>query len=114
MSTGSLRAQFDGNEKLDLLELITTEHNEYVPRQALVQTAAAASPDIKQSPNQSKAAGKRAQQRLKQQQLENQPPQIPVPDSVVMEFGVTFPTWHFLEVRPLTSGTDPNETAQIS
>jgi hypothetical protein len=105
VSIGQLRAQFDQNEKIDILDLVTTEHNEYVPRQSLVQ-AAAASPDIKQSPNQSKAAGKRAQQRQKLQQMQDQPPQIPVPETAIHEFGVTPPTFHFLEVSRLASSTD--------
>lgn len=100
MSVGPLRAQFDSEQKLDILDITTSEHNEYVPRQALLHTAAE-SPDIKQSPNQSKAAGKRAQQRQKQQQMQDQPPQIPVPESAVTNYGVTAAVQHFLEVSPL-------------
>ncbi len=82
---------------MDFLELITTEHNEYIPRTTLVQTAAE-SPEIKQSPNTSKTAGKRAQQRQKQQQQENLPPQISVPESAFHDSGTTPAVWGFLEV----------------
>lgn len=82
---------------MDILDLTTTEHNEYIPRARLVQ-AAADSPEIKQSPNTSKAAGKRAQQRAKQQQQENLQPQIPVPGPAFHDSGTTHAIWGFLEV----------------
>lgn len=95
---GQLRAQFDQQTKIDILDLITTEHSEYIPRTTLVQ-AAAESPEIKQSPNTSKATGKRAQQRQKQQQLENQPPQVSVPETAFHDSGTTPAVWQFLEVK---------------
>ncbi len=82
---------------MDVLEFVTNEHNEYIPRTTLVQ-AAAESPEIKHSPNVSKTAGKRAQQRQKQQQQENLQPQIPVPESAFHECGTTPAVWIFLEV----------------
>lgn len=97
MSKGQLHAQYDSNGKMDVLDLTTNEHNEYIPRARLVQ-AAADSPEIKQSPNTSKAAGKRAQQRQKQQQQENQQPQISVPGAVFQDSGTTHAVWAFLEV----------------
>ncbi len=84
---------------MDALELFTSRHDEYIPREVLVQTAAE-SPDIKQSPNISKSGNKRA--RGKQpQQVQDQPRQAPIPDSMVTEYGVTRTVQQFLEVSCL-------------
>ena len=92
---GTLRAQFDQQGKLDVLEIAASEHNEYILRAGLVQTAAK-SPDIKQSPNMSKAASKR--RKAQQQSSDDQPPQIPIPKSAVTDMGVTNAIQQFLEV----------------
>lgn len=95
---GSLKAQFDASQRLDVLDWVTTEHNEYIPRAQLLQ-AAAESPELKQSPTMSKATSKRAQQRQKQQLAEkDQPPQAPIPKSIVNEWGTTPAVSQFLEV----------------
>lgn len=94
VTSGSLRAQFDQNGKIDVLDLVTNEHNEYIPRAQLL--APVESPDPKQSPKLSKTVGKRSQQ--KQQQ--SQPPHIPLPVSIVNSYGVTEGVMRFLEVHP--------------
>ncbi|KAL9067619.1 MAG: hypothetical protein Q9161_006808, partial [Pseudevernia consocians] len=97
VSQGNLRCQFDQNWRIDLLELTTVEHSEYVPRQELLRSAAE-SPDIKQSPNISKSSGKRAQQqRQKQQHAQDQPAPKPVPSSMVLEYGMTKGAQTYLE-----------------
>ena len=96
---GNLRAQFDQNGRIDILDLVTTEHNEYVPRAQL--PAAVESPDLKQSPSASKAAGKRASQQRGKQQLQvpqEQTPQKVVPTTMVNIWGVTNAVLSFLEV----------------
>jgi hypothetical protein len=87
---GNLRAQYDVNGKIDLLDLVTTGHAEYIPRSQLQPPE---SPDQKQSPKVGKGLNKRAQQR--------QPvlPQITLPDSMVNDDGVTVAVMRFLEVR---------------
>ena len=81
---------------MDVLDLVTTQHDEYIPRNGLLQTAAE-SPDLKQSPNISKSGSKRA--RGKQAQpLPDQPPQIPIPERMVTDYGVTATIQQFLEV----------------
>lgn len=102
---GQLRAQFDQSGKIDLLDLVTNEHSEYVPRTNLLQTAAA-SPDIKQSPSQSKAAGKRGSQQRQKQQVQaaqDQTPQVTIPDSMVNDSGTTQAVLHFLEIAETMS-----------
>ena len=84
---------------MDALDLVTTRHEEYIPREALIQTAAE-SPDIKQSPNFSKSGSKRG--RGKQpQQVQDQPRQAPIPERMVTDYGVTAVIQQFLEVSCL-------------
>ena len=99
MATGSLRAQFDINCKMDILDLSTNEHNEYIPRSSLIQ-AAAESPEIKLSPSASKSGNKKNAKAQKQQPPDNQPPQVKIPGSVFHDFGTTPGVWQFLEVKP--------------
>ena len=87
------------------MEIITVEHSEYVPRQQLLRSAAE-SPDIKLSPNTSKASGKRAQQqRQKNQHAQDQPVPKPVPSSMVTEYGMTQGAQVYLEVSILQSSS---------
>ena len=75
------------------------DHYELLPRAQLLELAQG-SPDMKQSPNASKSSSKKgAQQRQKQIQARDQPPQTPVPDSAVNEYGTTRAVVQFLEVR---------------
>lgn len=103
--TGSLKAQFNSEGKLDLLDLATPEHNELVPRSKLVGSAQG-SPELKQSPNVSKNS-KRAQQRQKQQQQQqasqDQLSHAPIPDSTIGHMGTTNGVFIFLEVCCCTS-----------
>ncbi len=85
---------------MDILDLVTHEQNEFIPRNTLVQ-AAAESPEIKQSPNTSKSNNRKVQNRQKQQQQqqqENQPRQVKIPESAFHEMGTTAAIWQFLEV----------------
>lgn len=101
--TGTLRAQFDQFGKIEILDLLPTEHNELVPRALLAQLAQG-SPDTKQSPNVTKGTNKKgAQQRQKQIQAREQPPRIPVPDSMVDDWGTTRAVSQILEVRTFTT-----------
>ena len=101
VSMGTLSAQFDQHGKMDVLEIVATEHNEYIPRAGLVQTAAE-SPELKQSPNMSKAASKRQSKQKQQQPPQDQPPQIPIPESAVTDLGITQAIQQFLEVSVCT------------
>lgn len=95
VTSGNLRAQFDQSGKIDVLDLITSEHNEYIPRAQLL--APVESPDPKQSPKTSKTVGK---QRSQQKHQQPQPPQITLPVSIVNSYGVTQEVMRFLEVYP--------------
>lgn len=113
---GFLKAQFDGNNKLDVLDLITFNHSEYVPRSGLLQATAVAAvaavaPDIKQSPSTSKTQGKRGSQQRQKQQIQapqdqspkdqrpkDQRPKVAVPESLINDHGTTQAVSQFLEV----------------
>lgn len=85
---------------MNILDLVTNKHNEYIPRGSLMQTAAE-SPEIKQSPSISKNGGKRGiHQRQKMQAQTAQDPnrQAPPPESMVNDYGITKDVWQFLEV----------------
>ena len=100
MVNGSLKAHFDGQNKLDVLDLTAINHSEFVPRSGLLQ-ATAASSDIKQSPNTSKAQGKRGSQQRQKQQAQappDQSPKVAVPESLVNDLGTTKAVFQFLEV----------------
>jgi len=105
VSTGVLRAQFDPNQKIELLEFVTNNHEEYVPRTRIVEAArplhewhkewhkANPPPDGKQSPEMSK---KKARQN---KSPPTAPPEIDIPESKVKgTMGITPSVFRFLEV----------------
>jgi hypothetical protein len=106
VATGTLRAQFDAEQKIELFEFLTTSQEEYIPRKQVIDAAKPAhnwmkewktvnSQDVKQSPEMTKK-GKARQ--LKSPQ--SHPPEILVdlPDSAVNSKGVTEAVHQFLEV----------------
>jgi hypothetical protein len=114
VTLGNLRAQFDSNGKMDMLDLVINGHSEYIPRNILRQ--APESPDQK-SPKVNKNLGKRAQQR----QQPPPPPSITLPVSPTNDYGITNQLLQFLEVLSLPSllqrfptNTSPSKTARRS
>lgn len=109
VTTGSLKVQFDPAGKIDVLEIITTSHEEFVPRAKLLR-AATESPQLKHSPNQSRTTGKKgATQRQKQAQAaQDQTPFAAVPSSTINDQGVTPSVGEFLEVSALCRDTASN------
>ncbi|KAL8654694.1 MAG: hypothetical protein Q9226_003336 [Calogaya cf. arnoldii] len=108
VTSGSLIVQFDQFGKIDVLEILTTHHEEFVPRAQLLRTATESS-EMKHSPNQSKAIGKKAaQQRQKQAQTaQEQGPVAAVPSSIINGQGVTPSVQQFLEVAEAMSLMQP-------
>lgn len=107
-----LRAQFDANQKIELLEFVTNNHEEYVPRTRMVEAArplhewhkewhkANPLPDGKQSPEMSKKKARPNKSAL------TAPPEIDIPESKVKgTMGITPSVFRFLEVstRSLSS-----------
>lgn len=98
VTSGGLRVQFDQFGKIDVLEILTTSHEEFVPRAQLLRTATE-SPEMKHSPNQTKTSGKKGQQRQKAAQTaQEQVPVAAIPRSTINDQGVTRSVQQFLEV----------------
>ena len=106
MAQGTLRAQFDAEQKIELFEFLTTSQEEYVSRKQVIDAAKPAhnwmkewktvnSQDAKQSPEMTKK-GKARQ--LKSPQ--SHPPEVlhDLPESAVNNKGVTDQVDQFLEV----------------
>ncbi|KAL4879154.1 LIM-domain binding protein-domain-containing protein [Aspergillus karnatakaensis] len=92
-STGTLRAHFDFQNKIEMLDIVVMNHTEYLPRSQLQ----ALELDQKQSPKVTKNMGKRAQQKQPQQ------PAITLPESMVTSNGVPTAVMSFLEVAETMS-----------
>lgn len=115
VANGTLRAQFDAEQKLELLEFITTSNEEYVARRQVIDAAKPAhvwmkewhklnSSDAKGSPEMSKK-GKAKQ--LKSPQ--SHPPEVlsDIPDSAVNSKGVTAAVHQFLEIVEVMGQMNP-------
>ncbi len=87
--TGQLRAQFDQDSKIDLLDFATQNHSEYLPLTRIKTLLSPYSSPETQSPKQNKSS--------KQKQARPQP-SINIPKSRVNSFGVTDAVQTFLEV----------------
>lgn len=94
-TNGTLRAHFDMNNKIEMLDIDVLNYTEYLPRSQLQALEAL---DQKQSPKVSKNMGKRAQQ--KQAQLQ---PAFTLPESMVTTNGVPTAVMSFLEVAETIS-----------
>lgn len=88
---GQLRAHFDIANKIEMLDINVTSHNEFIPR-SLLQSLELS--EQKQSPKVSKNTAKRAQK---------QSAQISLPESMVTSNGVPTPVMGFLEVAETIS-----------
>ncbi|ODM16062.1 hypothetical protein SI65_08496 [Aspergillus cristatus] len=94
-TNGRLRAYFDANHKIEMLDIVVMNHTEYLPRpqlQALEQAE-----QQKQSPRVSKNTGKRGQQR------QANTPSFTLPESMVTDHGVPIAVLSFLEVAETIS-----------
>lgn len=105
VANGSLRASFNSEQKIELLEFHIDNHDEYISRKMVIERAMPAhnwvkewhkvnSPDTKLSPEISKK-GKSKVMRSPQ----NPPPDLDLPDSAVKhKMGITEAVFQFLEV----------------
>lgn len=116
VATGTLRVQFDSEQKLELFEFSTTGHEEYVSLKSVIKAATPAhqwvkdwqkinSQDIKSSPEMSK--------KTKQKQLKS--PQNPPPDALVdlppsavnASMGIPEAVFQFLELAEVMGQMGP-------
>lgn len=96
---GTLKAQFDVQGKIVLLEQHMTEFEEYIARQQMKTHKLEADPKL--SPNLTKN-NKKNQQRPKVPEV----PSYTLPDSVVNGFGVTAPCLTFFEIAEVFTQLD--------
>ena len=105
IASGTLKAHFDADQKIELLEFITSSHEEYLPRTKVIDAARPihewnkewlkvnAPADGKQSPEMNKK---------KQKPMKSPPqppPEIDLPQSKVKpSMGITPSVFRFLEV----------------
>lgn len=99
VSTGTLVAQYGPTGKIELLDIGTGGHTEYIPRHQLQPPP---SPEQKQSPRMSKPMTKR--QKL------SATPSVAIPDSMVTDDGVPVAVMSFLEVGCLRTFQAGNES----
>ncbi|EMR68649.1 putative topoisomerase ii-associated protein pat1 protein [Eutypa lata UCREL1] len=118
VANGSLRASFDPEQKIELLEFHTESHDEYISRKMVIERALPAhnwvkdwhkvnSQDTKLSPEISKKGKSKV---LKSPQ--NPPPDLDLPDSAVKhKMGITEAVFQFLEIvevmGQMNSSTQP-------
>ncbi|EOO00437.1 putative topoisomerase ii-associated protein pat1 protein [Phaeoacremonium minimum UCRPA7] len=114
IANGTLRAQFDAEQKIELFEFLTTGHEEYISRKLVIQAAKPAhnwvkdwhkvnSQDTKQSPEMSKK-GKARQMKSPQ----NPPPDLDLPQSMVKQsVGITEAVHQFLEIVEIMGQMNP-------
>lgn len=115
VATGTLRATFDPQQKMDLLEFITSSHEEYISRKLVIEAAKPAhnwvkdwhkvntQNDGKQSPEMSKKGKARL---MKSPQAP--PPDLDLPHSAVKQnVGVTEAVYQFLEMVDIMGQMGP-------
>lgn len=92
--SGSLKALFDAQGKIELLDLVTTAHREYIPRSLLQPVPVEV--DSTQSPKMTKTTNKRKKQPAAAQE---QATTINVPVTKLTQWGIPEAVFTFLEVR---------------
>ncbi|KAI8958275.1 LIM-domain binding protein-domain-containing protein [Daldinia sp. FL1419] len=114
VATGVLRAQFDGEQKLDLLEFITQSHEEYHSRKMVTEAARPAHNWVKEwrkvnghdsrlSPEMSKKGKVKTMK-----SPPNPPPDIDLPPSAVKQnIGLTEAVFQFLEIIEVVGQMNP-------
>lgn len=115
VATGTLRAQFDADQRMELFEFLMTDHEEFISRKRVIDAAKPAHnwfkewrkanvQDVKQSPEMSKKS-KGKQLKLPQ----TQPPEVlmDLPDSAVNSKGLTEAVHQFLEIVEVMGQMNP-------
>lgn len=105
VANGTLRAHFDADQKIELLEFVTNDHEEYLPLSKVIAAARPSHewgkewknlnspPDGKQSPEMNKKKAKAFKSPAQP------PPEIDLPESKVKRsMGITPSVFRFFEV----------------
>lgn len=113
VATGTLRAQFDSEQKLELLEFITQGHEEYHSRKMVIEAAKPAHNWVKdwlrvngQDSRLSPEMSKKGKKPMKSPQVP--PPDIDLPQSAVKQnSGITEAVFQFLEIIEVVGQMNP-------
>ncbi|KAE8442046.1 hypothetical protein EG329_003903 [Mollisiaceae sp. DMI_Dod_QoI] len=113
VASGTLKAHFDAEQKIELLDFVTSSHEEFIPR---AQVLDAARPlhewskewrnlnppaDGKQSPEMNKKKSKPMKSPAQP------PPEIDLPESKVSKMGITPLVFRFLEIAEVMGQMNP-------
>ncbi|KUJ13152.1 uncharacterized protein LY89DRAFT_699108 [Mollisia scopiformis] len=113
VASGTLKAHFDADQKIELLEFVTSSHEEYIPRAQVLDAARPlhewskewrkvnAPPDGKQSPEINKKKAK------PMKSPPQPPPEIDLPESLVSKMGITPLVFRFLEIAEVMGQMNP-------
>lgn len=114
VATGILRAQFDSEQKLDLLEFVTQSHEEYHSRKMVTEAARPAHNWVKEwlkVNNQDSRLSPEMSKKGKAKTLKsppNPPPDIDLPPSAVKQnIGLTEGVFQFLEIIEVVGQMNP-------
>lgn len=107
VATGALRAHFDSEHKIELLEFVTTSHEEYLPRSRLIEAARPLHEWGKEwhkvnAPQEGKQSPELNKKKPKPMKSPPQPPpDIDIPESKLKkDMGIPPNVFRFLEVGP--------------
>ena len=105
MANGTLRAQFDHEQKFELFEFQTHSHDEYISRDLVIQAARPAHNWVKEWKNLNQQDNKQSPEMSKKGKAKpmksppNAPPDIDLPQSTIKTgMGITEAVYQFLEV----------------
>lgn len=114
VANGTLKAHFDADQKIELLEFVTSSHEEYLPRTQIITAARPlhewqkewhkvnAPPDGKQSPEMNKKKAKAMKS------PPHPPPEIDLPQSKVKpSMGITPAVFRYLELAEVLGMMNP-------
>ncbi|KAG5662232.1 hypothetical protein KAF25_004471 [Fusarium avenaceum] len=114
VASGTLRAQFDAEQKIELFEFLTTSHDEFISRKQVIDAAKPAHMWMKDWHKTNSQDGKSPElsKKGKGRQLKSpqtQPPEVLVdlPDSAVNSKGVTEAVFQFLEIVEVMGQMNP-------
>lgn len=112
MASGTLRAHFDGEQKIELLEFQQNHYEEFLPRSLVLQGAKPTHTwikDWKQANNDAKASPEMSK-KSKQRQFKSPqsvPPDLELPDALVNKNGLSAAVQNFLEISEILSHMNP-------
>ncbi|KAJ4162346.1 hypothetical protein NW754_013779 [Fusarium falciforme] len=114
VASGTLRAQFDAEQKIELFEFLTTSHEEYISRKQVIDAAKPAHMWMKEWHKTNSQDGKSPElsKKGKGRQLKSpqtQPPEVLVdlPEAAVNSKGVTQAVFQFLEIVEVMGQMNP-------